>query len=68
LLLINFIGFGLGGTAIAFFTDFIFGNDNALPDSMTLAAIIIVPASIYFYWRGIPGYRKCLEQAEQWRS
>lgn len=68
LLLINFIGFGLGGTAIAFFTDFIFGNDNALPDSMTLAAIIIVPASIYFYWKGIPGYQKCLEQAEQWRS
>ena len=67
LLLVNFIGFGLGGTVIAFFTDFVFASDNALPYSMSLTAIIIVPASIMAYWKGIPAYRVCLEQAKEWR-
>lgn len=67
LLLINFIGFGLGGTLIAFFTDFLFANDSALPNSMSLAAVLIVPASMIAYWKGMPGYRTCLAQANQWR-
>lgn len=68
LLLINFIGFGLGGSAIAFFTDFVFGSDKALPDSMSVAAILIVPASIVAYWKGLPAYRHCLDQARQWQQ
>jgi MFS family permease len=68
LLLVNLIGFGLGSTGIAFFTDFIFGWDNALPYSMTVSAVLIIPPSIYFYWRALPAYRYCLRQSRQWRD
>ncbi len=67
LLLINFIGFGLGGTTIAFFTDFLFTDDSALPRSMSLAAVLIAPACTWVYWRGLPAYRACLDQARAWQ-
>ncbi|MCX2981994.1 MFS transporter [Halieaceae bacterium IMCC14734] len=67
ILAINFIGFGLGPSIIAFATDFIFADDMALPRSMSLAALLIAPASIVLYWRSLPHYRRHLAQSEAWR-
>lgn len=67
ILAINFIGFGLGPSIIAFATDFIFADDMALPRSMALAALLIAPASIVLYWRSLPHYRRHLAQSAAWR-
>ncbi|MBT4521063.1 MAG: MFS transporter, partial [Halieaceae bacterium] len=65
LLLINLIGFGLGSTGIAFFTDFVFARDDALHYSMALSAVLVIPPSIYFYWRALPAYRDCLQESKE---
>jgi MFS family permease len=66
ILAINFIGFGLGPTIIAMFTDFLFADDLALGHSMAASALLIAPLSCYCYWRSLPAYRRHLQEADSW--
>lgn len=66
ILVINLIGFGLGPSLIAFFTDYVFGDDLALPWSMSATALLVIPASIVLYWRSLDAYGKHLLEARQW--
>jgi MFS family permease len=68
LLLVNLIGFGVGASLVAAFTDFLFGRDDAVHYAMALSACLIVPPSAWLYWRALPAYRCALAQAAQWRS
>jgi len=64
ILVINLIGFGLGPSLIAFFTDFVFANDLALPWSMSATALLVIPVSIVGYWRSLPAYREHLQETQ----
>ncbi|WP_101760371.1 hypothetical protein [Oceanicoccus sp. KOV_DT_Chl] len=64
---VNLIGFGLGPSIIAFFTDFIFSDDFALPYSMAMTALLIVPPSMIAFWRCLGAYRLHLSESNQWR-
>lgn len=60
-LLVNILGIGLGATFIAAITDFVFGNDNDLRYSISLASLLISPlVAATLYW-GIKHYRKCIQ-------
>lgn len=67
ILAINLIGFGLGPSIVAFFTDFVFADEAALPYSMAATALLIIPASIFFFWRTLTPYVKHLQEAENWK-
>jgi MFS family permease len=67
ILAINLVGFGLGPSLVAFFTDFVFADDQALPYAMSATALLILPPSIFCYWRSLGAYREHLQEAESWR-
>lgn len=57
ILCINLIGFGLGPSIVAFFTDFLFLDDGALGKSLSLTAGLIAPVCLWFFWRSLAAYR-----------
>ena len=65
ILVVNLIGFGLGPSLIAFFTDYVFADDEALPYAMSATALLIVPLSILCYWRSLGAYRQHLEETRE---
>lgn len=52
----NLFGLALGGTCIAFFTDFVFGADSALNYSMALTAAIFYPLTAIIVASGLRAY------------
>lgn len=63
LLLTNLLGLALGGSVVAFFTDFIFGEDQALRYSLAAVAALVYPATALFIGMGLQPYREALAQA-----
>jgi MFS family permease len=61
LLLVNLIGFGVGPTFVAFFTDYIFRNENAINYSLLCVCLITLPISAMLFWFGRKPYRKTLQ-------
>lgn len=64
LLVFNVIGFGLGGTVVASFTDFVFGDESMLRYSMAATSALLGPISIVAYWLGLKPYAHSVRQAE----
>lgn len=62
----NLIGFGLGPLIIALFTDFLFGSDQSLRYSMSIAAATLLPFSVVVLWLGLKPYRRSVIQAKEW--
>jgi MFS family permease len=56
----NFFGLMLGGSAIAFFTDYIFGNDDQLRYSLSLTAIVFYPIAAILVGLALKHYRTLL--------
>ena len=52
LLVANLIGLGLGPTVLAATTDYVFGSDDAIGQSIALCAAVLCPLGGFILWRG----------------
>lgn len=57
LFLVNLAGIGLAPTVIAMITDFVFGYDEAVKYSISVAVGVMAPISAFLLWRGLAPYR-----------
>ena len=57
LLLANLIGLGLGPTALAVVTDYVFGYDEAIGKSIALCAAVLCPLGSLLLWSGLSHIR-----------
>lgn len=60
LFMTNLFGLALGGSFIAFFTDFVFRGDQYLYRSLAVSALLIYPLAALLIARGLPQYRQAL--------
>ncbi len=68
LLAINLIGGGLGPTAVALVTDYVFHNDYSLKYSLVIIGTISHLASALLLWIGLKHFRKSLDRMEVWTT
>ncbi|MBB6340336.1 MFS family permease [Pseudomonas fluvialis] len=68
LFVITLIGLGIGPTAVALVTDFVFANDNALRYSLLIVTALAVLSSIILLSRGLAPYRDSVERLQQWSA
>nr|WP_251701949.1 MFS transporter [Pseudomonas boanensis] len=66
LFIITLIGLGLGPTAVALFTDYVFGDDAALRYSLLIVTSVAVISSVALLWAGLKPYRESLQRLQQW--
>jgi len=64
--ILNLVGYGLGPTAVALLTDYVFGREDALYLSMSLLAIILGPLAVIVTWYGLKPYGESVARAGQW--
>lgn len=65
LFMTNLFGLALGGTFVAFFTDFVYGDDQSLRYSLALVAAIVYPLAALFIGWGLKHYRRALVASGQ---
>lgn len=61
LFLTNFFGLALGGSIVAFFTDFVFADDAALRYSLASVSALCYPAAAVIVGLGLKHYRRALD-------
>ncbi len=66
LFVVNLIGLGLGPSAVAMTTDYIFRDDNAVRYSLLAVATAAHVISSLLLWFGLKPYRRSLEHLKQW--
>jgi MFS family permease len=66
LFVVNLIGLGLGPTAVAMSTDYIFRNDQAVNYSLLLVNIVAHLLAAALLWLGIKPFLKSLDRLKQW--
>jgi MFS family permease len=66
LFIFNVVGFGLGPTLVAVFTDFVFGNESQLRYAMVAASAIIGPLAALVIWLGLKPYGASVARARAW--
>ena len=64
LFLANFFGLALGGSFVAFFTDFVFSDDAALRYSLAAVSVICYPAAAIVVGLGLKHYRHSLSSQQ----
>lgn len=62
------IGLGVGASLVAFFTDYVFGNDLAVGSSLVLVGLITAPLGAVIAWKGLSSYRATLVEASYWQE
>ncbi len=60
LFIVNLIGLGVGPTAVALVTDYVFANDLALKWSMLIVGNVANLAAIALLWAGLKPYRETI--------
>lgn len=68
LFIVNLIGLGLGPTAVALVTDYVFEDDAAVRYSLLLVSLFAEVAAVLLLWRGLRHYRESLERLKSWGS
>ena len=66
MLLTNVFGLGLGATAVAMLTDYVFGVPEQVNYSLALFSLLIGTPALVFLIAGLKPYRLSLKMAEQW--
>jgi hypothetical protein len=66
LFIFNVVGFGLGPTFVAVFTDFVFGDESQLRYAMVAASAVIGPLAALVIWRGMKPYGASVARARLW--
>jgi len=67
LFVFNVIGYGVGPTVIALFTDFVFGDESQLRYAMFTAAAVLGPIGAVILTLGIKPYGRAFARAQQWQ-
>jgi MFS family permease len=62
LFVFNIVGFGLGATIVASFTNFVFGDENMLRYSLAATSAVMGPISIACFWFGLKPYARSVER------
>jgi MFS family permease len=65
LFVINLIGLGLGPTAVALTTDYVFGDDNAVGMSLLAVTCVAHLVSSLLLWRGLRPFNASLDRTTQ---
>jgi MFS family permease len=60
----NIGGLVFGPTLVAFFTDYVFGSDAALPYSLALTMVLVAPVSVTLLCFGAASYRREMERRQ----
>jgi len=68
LFVVNLIGLGIGPTAVALTTDYIFANDNAVNYSLMIVATAAHIASTLLLWYGLKPFRESLDRLKLWMN
>jgi hypothetical protein len=66
LVMFNVIGYGLGPTMVALFTDYVFGSESELHHSMFMAALLLGPLGSLVLTLGVKPYGRAFLRAQQW--
>jgi hypothetical protein len=59
----NIVGYGLGPTAVALFTDYVFRAESALRYSLTAVSAIMAPLAVLVVWYGLKPYGRSVLRA-----
>lgn len=62
---LNLLGYGLGPTLVALFTDYVFVREDALNLSMSLIAVTLGPIAALITWYGLKPYGQCVANFNQ---
>lgn len=65
-LILNLVGYGLGPTAVALLTDYVFVREDALNLSMSLLAGTLAPLAALITWFGLKPYGESVARAGVW--
>ena len=68
LFVVNLIGLGLGPTAVAMTTDFVFRDDLAVRYSLLIVATAAHIGSALLLWAGLRPFCRSLDRAEAWAA
>jgi MFS family permease len=68
LFVITLIGLGVGPTAVALVTDFVFADDSALRYSLLIVTTLAVLMSIILLSKSLKPYRESVVRLEQWAA
>ena len=66
LFILNLIGLGLGPTAVAFFTQHVFGRDEAVNYSLLVVAVSASVLSAVLLWTGLKPFLRSLDRLNLW--
>jgi MFS family permease len=64
----NLLGMGIGPSAVALLTDFVFQHDQAVRYSLAVLAAGAYPIAALIFWRGLKHYRQALDEASAWNG
>jgi MFS family permease len=64
ILIFNLVGFGVGPTFIAMFTDYVLGDESYLRYSLALGGVVLAPLAALVTWFGLKPYTESLHRAE----
>lgn len=65
LFIVNLIGLGVGPTAVALVTDYVFADDLALKYSMLIVGTVAHVAAILLLWAGLKSYRETVARMRE---
>ncbi|MGH8238227.1 MAG: MFS transporter, partial [Steroidobacteraceae bacterium] len=68
LLALNLVGLGLGPTAVALMTDYVFRNDHALNYSLLIVGTGSHVLAAVLLWKGLRHFRASLDRVQQWEA
>ncbi|MEZ5505027.1 MAG: MFS transporter [Gammaproteobacteria bacterium] len=68
LFVITLIGLGVGPTAVALVTDYVFGDDMALRYSLLLACVVAGSLALVLLGFALKPYRASLQRLQQWQA
>ncbi|MBZ5610958.1 MAG: MFS transporter [Acidobacteriia bacterium] len=66
LFILNLIGLGLGPTAVAFCTQYVFGRDNAVNYSLLVVAVTASILAAALLWSGLKPFLRSLDRLNLW--
>lgn len=67
LLALNLVGLGIGPTAVALVTDYVFHDDEALNYSLLIVGAVSHLLSVMLLWKGLRYFRESLERLRLWK-
>jgi MFS family permease len=66
LFVFNVIGFALGPLMVALFTDYVFGAESQIGNSIALTALILGPLGTFVIWLGLRPYGRSVAESKVW--